>query len=92
MRDPNEKERRADQRHSFEHPMRPTLAVGPRKYEVVDYSKNGIRISHRDPFPLSGWVEGVLCIPGREPIAIDAIVIRCEDGHVGLRLIAPISV
>ncbi len=84
--------RRAFQRHSCEHSMRPTLKVGRQEYEVVDYSKNGLRISHNDPFPLSGWVEGVLYIAGREPITIDAIVVRCEDGHVGLHLIAPISV
>ena len=92
MIDPDEKERRAVPRNSCVHPERPTLAVGPGKYEVINYSKNGLCISHRDPFPLSGWVEGVLYIPGRQPIPIDAIVIRCEDGNIGLRLITPISV
>lgn len=92
MRDPKEKERRTAQRHLCESPMRPMLKVGQWEYEVLDYSANGIRIAHHDPFPLSGWVEGVLYLAGREPIVIDAIVVRCKDGHVGLRLIVPISV
>ena len=92
MTDPYDEEQRTHTRHSIRNSSRPLLKVGRQEFEVVDYSRNGLRIAGGGQYPMAGWIKGVLCLAGRNPIPIDAIVVRREDGEVGLRLIAPIPV
>jgi PilZ domain len=92
MTDSRNTERRTATRNSTDTPPRPTLKVGRQEFDVVDVSRHGLRIAGGNQLPLSGWVKGVLHLVGRNPIPVDAIVIRRQDGEVGLRLIAPIPV
>jgi len=92
MTDSYDSEQRTHIRHSIRTSSLSVLKIGRQEFEVVDYSRNGIRIAGGDQYPIAGWIKGVLCLVGRNPIPIDAIVVRREDGEVGLRLIAPISV
>lgn len=92
MIDPQDSENRTHPRHSGRTSSRPVLKVGRQEFEVMDYSRNGLRIAGGNQYPMSGWIKGVLHLAGRDPIHIDAIVVRREDGEVGLRLIAPIPV
>ncbi|BBO70104.1 hypothetical protein DSCA_40340 [Desulfosarcina alkanivorans] len=92
MTDSRNTERRTGPRTSTGTPQEPILKVGRQAFDVVDYSCSGLRIAGGNRFPLSGWIQGTLCLAGRNPIPIDAIVIRRQDGEVGLRLIVPIAV
>jgi len=90
MTHPLENERRRHPRHSYGVSSRPLLKIDRQEFEVVDYSRNGLRIAVSDQHPMAGWIKGVLCLAGHDPIHIDAIVVRRQDGEMGLRLIVPL--
>lgn len=93
MPHPLDNERRKHPRQSCDtSSSRPLLKIDRQEFDVVDYSRNGLRIAVSDQHPMSGWINGVLYLVGHDPIPIDAIVVRRQDGEAGLRLIAPLTI
>lgn len=92
MTRPSATERRKHPRCLFKTLPRSVLKIDRQEFDVLDVSRNGLHIAGGNQYPLSGWVIGILCITGRGPIDIDAIVAWRQDGEMGLRLLDPISV
>jgi len=70
---------------------RPQLVVGNFTFEVLDYSRDGIRILNPDSIHLDGWISGVLVTRRLGQVAVDAIVVRRRGGELGLHLVVPLA-
>jgi hypothetical protein len=84
-------DRRKYTRETFPEASQPILQVGPQAFAVVDISASGLRLRKDDGTQLGGWISGRILFGDREPIKIDGIVVRNQDGDLGLHFAAPMA-
>jgi len=84
-------EKRAHNRMVFEPDHRPTIRIGPQEFKVIDISERGLRFVNDKAVAQRGWVNGTLAIPGKPVMDVDGVIVRREDGDMGLHLVAPLD-
>ena len=84
-------EKREYTRRFFAPDHRPTIRIGPQEFDIIDISERGVRFVNDKKLFQDGWVNGTIVFPDRVPIDVDGVIVREEDGDMGLRLIAPID-
>ena len=86
-----QRERREHPRTVYPQAAQPVLQVGPQAYAIVDISASGLRFQHEDAIKIDGWINGRIIFADQEPIKIDGIVVRHQDGDMGLRFATPMA-
>jgi hypothetical protein len=87
----NREEKRRYPRHEFISGRCPRFQAGGFSFQVLDCSRNGLRILNPDGIHLDGWISGVLVTKEHGEVAVDAIVVRRRDGEIGLHLVVPLA-
>ncbi len=70
---------------------RPTIRIGIQEFDVIDISERGVRFVNDKKVTQKGWVNGCIVFPGKVSIDVDGVIVRDEDGDMGLHLVAPID-
>jgi hypothetical protein len=84
-------EKREHTRRFFTSDDRPTIRIGIQEFDVIDISERGVRFVNDKKVTQKGWVNGCIVFPGKVPIDVDGVIVRDEDGDMGLHLVAPID-
>ena len=84
-------EKRAHIRRFFAAEHRPTIRIGFQEFDVIDISERGVRFINDKKVTQQGWVNGTIVFPGRGPIDVDGVIVREDNGDMGLHLVAPID-
>lgn len=84
-------EKRAHTRRFFTADNRPTIRIGPQEFDVIDISERGVRFVNDKKIFQKGWVNGTITMPGRTSIQVDGVIVRQENGDLGLHLVASID-
>ena len=84
-------EKRAYTRTNYPMDHRPTIRIGHQEFDIIDISERGVRFVNDKKITQQGWVNGTIVFPGQVPIDVDGVIVREEDGDMGLHLVAPID-
>jgi len=83
-------EKREHTRRFFLAGQRPTIRIGPQEFDVIDISERGVRFVNDKKITQQGWVKGTTVFTDKVPIDVDGVIVRDEDGDMGLHLVAPL--
>jgi hypothetical protein len=84
-------EKREYARRFYAPDHRPTIRIGLQEFDVIDISERGVRFVNDKKIIRQGWVNGTIVFTDKVPIHVDGVIVRDEDGHMGLHLVAPID-
>lgn len=85
-------DRRSYSRREFKPGERPTLKIGKIEFEVIDISEGGLKFVNNKKINIEGWVSGTLTFLDNRSIDIDGIIVRKQDGEIGMHLVGPIDI
>jgi len=84
-------EKRAHSRKNYPLNHRPTIRIGLQEFDVIDISERGVRFINDKKIFQQGWVNGTIVFTDGVPIDVDGVIVRDENGDMGLHLVAPID-
>jgi len=84
-------EKRQHKRKEYRDGHRPTLTIRGFAFEVLNISERGLGFLHDEKMNLTGWVTGTLLFENDTTVDIEGIIVRREDGQIGLHLVDSIS-
>ena len=84
-------EKREHPRKFFTPGHRPTIRIGLQEFDIIDISEKGVRFVNDKKIVQQGWVNGTIVFTDGAPVDVDGVIVRNEDGDMGLHLLAPIN-